>query len=73
MYSELERVAKCNLSQRQANLRQRMSKAGATYAERQAISKIDIIDRDSKLKAIFDGIVRKYMAKYIISSDTYAY
>lgn len=46
-----------------------MEKAGATYAERQAITKIDIISRDDKLKAIFDSIVRKYMAKYIIKAD----
>lgn len=67
LYDELEQVAKCSLSARQSRLRGRMEKGGATYAERQAITKIDVISRDSKLKAIFDGIVRKYMAKYTIS------
>lgn len=69
LYDELENTANCNLAARQARLRGRMEKAGATYAERQAITKIDIISRDDKLKAIFDGIVRKYMAKYIIKAD----
>lgn len=69
LYDELENIANCNLAARQARLRGRMEKAGATYAERQAITKIDIISRDDKLKAIFDSIVRKYMAKYIIKAD----
>lgn len=69
LYDELENTACCNLGSRQARLRGRMEKAGATYAERQAITKIDVISRDDKLKAIFDGIVRKYMAKYIISAE----
>lgn len=69
LYDELEQVAKCSLSARQSRLRGRMEKGGATYAERQAITKIDVISRDGKLKAIFDGIVRKYMAKYAISAN----
>lgn len=66
MYDELETIAKCDLSSRQTKLRKRMERAGATYKERQDITKIDIIARDEKLKAIFDGIVRKYVAKYTL-------
>ncbi|MGN1303779.1 MAG: Bro-N domain-containing protein [Oscillospiraceae bacterium] len=69
LYDELEQTASCDLGSRQKRLRGRMEKAGATYAERQAITKIDVISRDDKLKAIFDGIVRKYMAKYVISAE----
>lgn len=69
LYDELEKAAHCDLAARQSRLKGRMEKAGATYAERQAITKIDIISRDDKLKAIFDGIVRKYMAKYIINAE----
>lgn len=69
LYDELEQTASCDLGSRQKRLRGRMEKAGATYAERQAITKIDVISRDDKLKAIFDGIVRKYMAKYIINAN----
>lgn len=65
LYFELENTARCNLASRQARLKERMKKAGATYKERQAISKIDIISRDNQLKLIFEGIVRKYQAKYL--------
>lgn len=65
LYEELERSARCNLSTRQSRLKERMKKAGATYKERQAISKIDIISRDNQLKLIFEGIVRRYQAKYV--------
>lgn len=68
LYDELEQIAGCDLHKRQGNLRKRMEKAGATYKERQEISLIDVIARDDKLKAIFDGIVRKYMAKYTLGN-----
>lgn len=64
LYAELERSASCDLTARQRNLKARMKKAGATYKEQQAITKIDVIARDEHLKLIFDGIVRKYCAKY---------
>lgn len=66
LYDELEQIAICDLHKRQTNLRKRVERAGATYKERQEISLIDVIARDDKLKAIFDGIVRKYMAKYTL-------
>jgi prophage antirepressor-like protein len=65
LYAELEQLAHCDISARQRNLRERLKKAGATYRERQAITKIDVIARDEKLKLIFDGIVKKYQAKYL--------
>lgn len=64
LYKELEEVARVNLSSRQTNARAREKKGGATYKECQAISKLDIIARDQQLKLIFEGIVRKYQAKY---------
>lgn len=65
LYAELEQLAHCDISARQRNLRERLKNAGATYRERQAITKIDVIARDEKLKLIFDGIVKKYQAKYL--------
>ena len=64
LYDELETVSGCDLHRRQINLKKRMELAGATYAERQAVTLIDIIAKDEKLKAIFDGIVRKYKIRY---------
>ena len=65
LYKELEEIASCDISARQRNLKERMKKSGATYKECQAVTKIDVISKDEKLKLIFDGIVRKYQAKYI--------
>jgi len=64
LYAELEQTAGCDLSRRQDNLKGRM--VGATYKEKQAISKIDVVERDPKLKAIFEGIVRKHQLKYSV-------
>jgi hypothetical protein len=62
LYAELEQIASCNLTTRRTNLLKRMT--GATYKEKQAVTKLEVIERDNKLKAIFEGIVRKYQAKY---------
>lgn len=64
LYTELEQKAACDLSSRQLRLRERMKKAGHTCKERMAITKIDIIERDEKLKQIFEQIVHKYQLKY---------
>lgn len=68
LYDELERVAGCDLYMRQCRLRNRMKQGGATYREREAVSKIDIIERDPKLRAIFEGIVRRQQALYAKSA-----
>lgn len=69
IYSELESVARVDLNSRQLRLKARLKKEGAIYKDRQAISKIDIIERDPKLKPIFEGIIRKYQAKYSIGQE----
>ena len=65
LYTELEQIANCDITARQRNLRARLKKGGATYKECQAVSKIDTIERDDKLRLIFDGIVKRYQAKYL--------
>jgi Rha family phage regulatory protein len=64
LYQELENTARVDLNSRQLRLKARMKQSGATYKERESISKLDIIERDPKLRPIFEGIVRKYQAKY---------
>lgn len=66
IYTELEDTVRVNLSSRQSRLRARMKKGGFTATECRAISKIEVIERDIKLKSIFEGIVRKYQAKYAV-------
>lgn len=67
IYAELEGTARVNLSSRQLRLKARMKKVGATFKECASISKLEVIERDIKLKPIFEGIVRKYQAKYAVA------
>ncbi|HVI43142.1 MAG TPA: BRO family protein [Anaerovoracaceae bacterium] len=64
LYGELEDTAHVDLQSRVARLQGRMKKAGATYKERQAITKLHVVALDPKLKLAFDGIVRRVDAKY---------
>lgn len=70
LYVELENVARCNLDARISRMQKRMKKAGATYRQIKSLTKIAIIENDPKLKAIFDGIVKKFAAKYIQHDNT---
>lgn len=66
MYSDLERIARCDLSTRQRNKRDRMERSGCTKTDIQKeTTKIAVIEDDARLKQIFEDIVRKYGAKYI--------
>lgn len=67
IYQELENTARVDITSRQLRLKARMKKEGATTKEREAISKLDIIERDPKLKPIFEGIMRKHQAKYAVA------
>jgi len=69
IYAELESTARVDLSSRQSRLKERLKKAGSTYREREAITKLDVVERDPKLKPIFEGIVRKYQAKYAVGKE----
>lgn len=62
LYSALERKVGCNLTTRQSNLRKRLKAAGATYKERQSVSKLTVIAKDSSLTGVFEGIVQRYAA-----------
>lgn len=66
LYEDLERTARCDLSVRQRNKRNRMERAGCTKTDIQKeTTKIAVIEDDARLKQIFEDIVRKYGAKYI--------
>lgn len=67
LYTELDRTAQVNITTRQTRLRNRMKLQGHTSKEIAAISKLDIIDYDPQLRLIFEGIVRKYQAKYAVA------
>lgn len=65
LYKELEATARCNLAKRVTEKQKRMKKAGAKYADCKNVAKLDVISDDPKLRVIFDGIVKKFEAKYI--------
>lgn len=66
MYFDLERTARCDLSTRQRNKRERMERSGCTKTEIQKeTTKIAVIEDDARLKQIFEDIVRKYGMKYV--------
>lgn len=62
LYSALERKVGCNLATRQSNMRKRLKAAGATYKERQSVSKLTVIAKDPALTGVFEGIVQRYAA-----------
>jgi len=64
VYKELDQTARCNLEARQTQLRKRMREAGHTYKECRAVSKLQVIDADPKLRAIFETIVCRESARY---------
>lgn len=67
MYKELEDMAHVNLQSRVSRLQSRMKKAGSTFKDRQSVSKLHVISLDPALKLAFDGIVRRYGAKYAVA------
>ena len=68
LYKELEDTARVDLQARLNRLRKRMEEHGATRTACRGVTKLEVVERDVKLKPIFEGIVRKYQAKYVLDS-----
>lgn len=65
MYGELEMTAHCSLKRLQENKKVRMEKAANTKtAIKEGTTKIAIIYEKPQLKAIFEGIVKRYAMSY---------
>lgn len=65
LYKGLELRVHCCLANRVGQKKKRLKSAGAKYAEQAAVSKLDVIADDPKLRIAFDSIVKKLEAKYI--------
>ena len=63
MYAELENEVGCNLTARQSRLRERLRRNGATAKEANAVTKLTVIAQDAKLRAAFEGMVRRWTAQ----------
>ncbi len=57
LYQRLESVACVNLKSRQSFKQKRMKEQGATSRERQAVTKLNVIADDQKLRLVFDHIL----------------
>ena len=67
MYGELENIARCSLSRLQSAKKKRMENAGNTKtAIKDGTTKIAIIYEKPQLKAIFEGIVKRYAMRYCV-------
>ena len=64
IYAELEFTAGVDLQQRVTRLQSRMKANGATVTQCRAASKLTVIAQDKKLRAIFDGILRRRALKF---------
>lgn len=63
IYAELEFTAGVDLHLRVTRLQSRMKANGATVTQCKAASKLTVIAQDKKLRAIFDGILRRRALK----------
>lgn len=67
LYGELETTAHCSLKRLQNNKKARMEKAGNTKtAIKDGTTKIAVIYDRPQLKAIFEGIVKRYAMRYCV-------
>jgi anti-repressor protein len=64
-YKLLESRAGCDLSARQRNMRQRLEEGGATKTKVAAVTKMDVIESDKRLKEIYSAVVKEMFIKYV--------
>lgn len=63
LYAVLDQEANCNTDARLRRLRDRKKKAGETRKSYMAITKLDAIAVDGKLRVAFEGVVRRMTAQ----------
>lgn len=64
MYHDLEHAAGCSVTARLSRLRSRKKKTGARHKDIMQLNKLDAIAADKQLRAIFEGVVREWQARY---------
>ena len=65
LYNELELRAKCNLDTRLKHYKERLLEQGNPPSLVKQKNKLDVINRDDKLREIFTKIVSEYEIKYV--------
>lgn len=64
IYTETERRAGANLSQRLTNKRRRMAEEGVSKSKRERLNKVDVIADDKRLVEIYLAVVKEFAIKY---------
>lgn len=64
LYAELEVAANCDLNRQVSAKKKRLKENGAKYKRWNFVTKLEVISDDSKLRPIFESILRKYQATY---------
>ncbi len=64
-YDILAERAACDLNARLRNLRRRLQDRGATKSRLDALSRMDVIESDKRLKEIYTAVVKEMTIKYI--------
>lgn len=65
LYDNLEKRARCDLSARVRNGRDRLADSGATKTKIEAFGRMDVIEVDARLREIFTTIVKEFSIKYV--------
>ena len=65
LYDDLEKRARCDLSARVRNGRDRLIDSGATKTKIEAFGRMDVIEVDARLREIFTSIVKEFSIKYV--------
>lgn len=65
-YEALEKRSGCDLAARVRNLKNRLKDEGATKTKINAISKVDVIEADKKLREIYTQIIKEYAISYSV-------
>lgn len=66
LYDDLEKRARCDLSARIRNGRERLRRSGATKTQIDNFGRMDVIGADPRLKEIFTTIVKEYVIKFVV-------
>ena len=64
-YDILESRAHCDLDRRLRYMRDRLADQGATRSKINALTKIDVIEQDPKLREIYTSIVKEFSVRYV--------
>ena len=70
MYRDLETATSADLSNRLKRMQKRLKKIGARHRDIKDLTKLEVIDDDKRLRAVFEGIAERYEALYAAKAES---